>query len=152
MTPSTGESVTPARGERNPGEETPTRSTAVRRASVLVVDDDVMIGGIIRRVLSPEYDVTLAINGSEALKLVLAGQRFDALLCDLMMPHMTGMDFFAELARTKPELCERVAFITGGAFTPEARAFLDRIPNRRLDKPFAPENLRALIRELLQLG
>jgi CheY-like chemotaxis protein len=124
---------------------------AVRRASVLVVDDDLMIGAIIQRVLTQDYDITLVVNGRQALDLVLAGGRFDAILCDLMMPEMTGMDFFGEVARTKPTLCERIGFITGGAFTIEARTFLDRVPNRCLDKPFAPDSLRALVRELLQL-
>jgi CheY-like chemotaxis protein len=116
---------------------------------VLVVDDDVMIGSIIQRLLARDYDVVFVANGQEALELVLSGARFSAILCDLMMPQMTGMDFFGKLARMKPILCERVGFITGGAFTVEARTFLDQVPNRCLDKPFAPDSLHAFVRLLL---
>jgi CheY-like chemotaxis protein len=114
------------------------------------VDDDVMLGAIIERVLIRDYDVTLVANGKDALELVLAGGRFNAIVCDLMMPQMTGMELFGELARTRPNLCARMGFITGGAFTVEARTFLDQVPNRCLNKPFAPETLRALVRALLE--
>ena len=43
-----------------------------------------------------------------------------------------------------------VVFFTGGAFTPRAKAFLEAVPNARIDKPPAPQNIRALIRERLQ--
>jgi hypothetical protein len=49
-----------------------------------------------------------------------------------------------------PEAAEGVVFFTGGAFTPRAKAFLDAVPNARLDKPPAAQNLRALIRERLE--
>ncbi|MDP9002489.1 MAG: ATP-binding protein [Myxococcota bacterium] len=129
----------------------PARVTSTLRGRILVVDDDAMIGASIRRVFSREHHVTLASNGKEALELVLGGQHFDVILCDLMMPQMTGMDLFVELARTQPDLCERFVFITGGAFTPAAREFLDQVPNRRLDKPFAPEALRKVVRDLMQI-
>lgn len=62
-----------------------------------------------------------------------------------MMPEMTGMDFYAELSRTAPELAKRVVFMIGGAFTVGASKFLESAPNRRLDKPFNAEALRATI-------
>jgi DNA-binding TFAR19-related protein (PDSD5 family) len=45
-----------------------------------------------------------------------------------------------------------MVFMTGGAFTPRAREFLARVPNRRLEKPFRPEALEALVAELLAAG
>ena len=58
----------------------------------------------------------------DALARITAGERFDVILCDLMMPHMTGMDLHAALAGAVPEQAERMIFMTGGAFTPSARA------------------------------
>jgi CheY-like chemotaxis protein len=100
---------------------------------------------VTRRVLGREHDVTLVAGGREALDLLDAGHRFDAILCDLMMPEMTGMDLYGELSRSTPDAVDRMVFITGGAFTPAARAFLDDVPNQRLEKPVAVETLRAVV-------
>jgi CheY-like chemotaxis protein len=66
-----------------------------------------------------------------------------------MMPVMTGMELHEQLRRTAPDQADRIVFLTGGAFTPRARAFLDEVPNPRLEKPFALQTLRALINERL---
>jgi CheY-like chemotaxis protein len=93
------------------------------------------------------YSVTTANNGKEALRLIAAGPSFDVILCDLVMPVMTGMELYQELARVFPKVLDRLIFISGGVFTPTARVFLERIPNLRLDKPFDSKKLRALVKE-----
>jgi CheY-like chemotaxis protein len=67
------------------------------------------------------------------------------ILCDLMMPQMTGMQLHAALVEKAPTQAERMVFLTGGAFTPGARAFLEAVPNEYLEKPFDREQLRALV-------
>jgi FixJ family two-component response regulator len=67
-----------------------------------------------------------------------------------MMPQMTGMELHAELVRLAPELAGRMVFVTGGAFTPGARAFLDNIPNQRLEKPFDAQQLRAVLNDRIR--
>lgn len=79
----------------------------------------------------------------------LAREPFDAILCDVMMPELTGAEFHAELVVRHPALARRVVFMTGGAFTEEARRFLDRVPNPRLDKPFDARGLRAALGTVL---
>ena len=71
-------------------------------------------------------------------------------LCDLVMPEMTGMELHAQLARTTPEQAARMIFVTGGAFTRAAQEFLERVPNKRLDKPFDPEIIRALVQNQMR--
>jgi PAS domain S-box-containing protein len=115
-----------------------------RRARVLIVDDDVNVGRSIARILR-EHDVTTALSGREAMSL--ADASFDVILCDLMMPDATGMDVLAYLKRERPEVAERVAFITGGAFTPQAREFLATTTARCFHKPFEPAVLRAFVQE-----
>jgi response regulator RpfG family c-di-GMP phosphodiesterase len=61
------------------------------------------------------------------------------------MPRVTGMDFYNELERTAPDQARRVIFLTGGAFTPRMRTFLDEVENLRLEKPFEPATLRAVV-------
>jgi CheY-like chemotaxis protein len=121
-----------------------------RRARVLVVDDEPMIGGAIRRTLVKEHDVVIATSAAEALGLVRAGESFDVIFCDLMMPQMTGMELHAELRKVHPASADRVIFLTGGAFTPPARAFLDEVPNQRVEKPFDPQHLRALVNDRIR--
>jgi PAS domain S-box-containing protein len=120
-----------------------------RRGRILVVDDEPLVGGALRRVLEREHEAVAVTTGREALER-LARERFDLVLCDLMMPEMTGMDFYAEVGRRFPDLAPRVVFLTGGAFTPRAREFLDRVPNERLEKPVDVQNLLALVRNLLR--
>jgi CheY-like chemotaxis protein len=88
--------------------------------------------------------VMVASGGAEALAYM--GQHtFDAVFCDVMMPSMTGMDLFTEVRRRFPKLAERFVFITGGAFTPEARAFLEQNDTVWLQKPFSPKDLIAAL-------
>jgi signal transduction histidine kinase/CheY-like chemotaxis protein len=121
-----------------------------RRGRVLVVDDDPFVGTALRRTLGREHDVTVALGAREALALILQGTRFDLILCDVMMPEMTGVDFFTELQRVQPPQAEVVTFFTGGAFTDATRAFLEQHPDRVLSKPLDADTLRE--RLFLQLG
>jgi CheY-like chemotaxis protein len=117
---------------------------------VLVIDDEQKLLVVLGFVLEPEHDVSATTDAHEALEWIDGGERYDVILCDLMMPEMTGMDLHAELERTAPELAERIVFLTGGAFSPGARAFLDRVPNLRIEKPFDSQALLALVNERMK--
>ena len=84
-------------------------------------------------------------TGKAALKLVAAGERFDVILSDLMMPDVTGMEIHEELSRTALDQAKRMIFLTGGAFTARASEFLDRVPNIRIEKPFELSNVLDVI-------
>jgi CheY-like chemotaxis protein len=114
---------------------------------VLVVDDERMILRIVSRILSPAHEVVVTTSAREALALLKSGERFDVILSDLMLPDMTGMDLYGELAATAPEVAASVIFLTGGALTLQTREFLDTVPNRYLEKPFDPKELEMLVRE-----
>ena len=64
------------------------------------------------------------ISAAAALQAIKGGERFDVILCDLMMPQMTGMEFFATLEKLDAAVARTVVFMTGGTFTPQASAFL----------------------------
>jgi CheY-like chemotaxis protein len=116
---------------------------------VLVVDDEPSIGQMLRFRLR-EHDVTAVTSAREALRLLAAGARFDMLLSDVMMPEMSGMQLYEELARTHPAMVERVVFMTGGAFTHAAHAFLDRVPNQCLEKPLTASAVREAIQRFVK--
>ncbi|MET0594236.1 MAG: response regulator [Polyangiaceae bacterium] len=116
-----------------------------KRGRVLVIDDDATMSRTARRILGEEHDVVVADNGRQALDLVGSGPEFDVVLCDLMMPQVSGMDFYAEMRRRDANQAARIVFVTGGAFTPRAREFLDSVTHHRLEKPFDARGLRALV-------
>ena len=121
-----------------------------RRGRVLVVDDESSIGAGVRRLLAPEHDVTVLTSAREARAKIADGERFDVILCDLIMPEMTGMDLHQELSTLALDQAQRMVFLTGGAFTSRAQQFLDRVSNMRLEKPFDAGSLRALVGSLLR--
>ena len=115
-----------------------------RERRILVVDDEPLIGDSIEELLD-EHDVEAVRSGREALERLFAGEPFEVVVCDLMMPELTGMDVHEALLQRAPALAARMIFMTGGAFTPRASAFLDAVGNPRLAKPFSASELRAAI-------
>jgi PAS domain S-box-containing protein len=126
------------------------QESPARGGRVLIVDDEPMIVSALRRALAGEYQVTGLTDGREALALIRKGERFDAILCDLMMPDTSGMDLFDEIERLAPGQRDRMIFVTGGAFTPRARVFLEQIANPRVEKPIDFQNLRSLLRNAIK--
>jgi PAS domain S-box-containing protein len=122
----------------------PTAAATSPVLDLLVVDDEPMVGRAITRMLTPPHRVVSVHGAAEALARLAAGP-FDAVLCDLMMPEMTGMELHARLLAEAPATAARMVFLTGGAFTREAVEFLERVPNRRLEKPFTVAELRAAL-------
>lgn len=116
------------------------------RGRVLVVDDEPGIRQLIARILRDEHDVEPAASGEEAMARIQASPDYDAIVCDLMMPQMSGMELHAWLQQTAPALAERVIFITGGTFTPGATDYLAQVRNARLEKPFARSALQEAVR------
>jgi CheY-like chemotaxis protein len=118
-------------------------------ARVLVIDDEELVATAVRRLLRG-HQVTQLTRAGEALERAVAGESWDVVFCDLMMPGMTGMELHRRLQAARPDLAARVVFITGGAFTDEARTFLEARARRRLEKPFDAARLRGLVVEVLE--
>jgi PAS domain S-box-containing protein len=104
---------------------------------VLVVEDDPLVArSFADRLRAEGIAVDLAASAEQALGILSGGAVFDLIYCDLMMKEKTGMDFAEELDARSPHLHERVVFMTGGAFTPRAAAFVEENSGRCVDKPF----------------
>ena len=129
--------------------EPPFSASRLTRARVLVIDDEPQVGKVMRRLLGKDHQVEFFESASDALEHIFAGGSFDIAFCDVMMPLVSGEAFYDTLNENAPLLAERVVFITGGAFTAEARRFLERVPNQRLEKPFDAQQVRALVRASL---
>ncbi len=127
--------------------EAPPASTDTTRARVLVVDDEPLVAAAIGRVLR-RYEVRVALSGREALEQIRTNGPWDAIVSDLMMDDGSGMELHQWLEEGYPDLALRTLFLTGGAFTDEARRFLQEIPNPWLEKPVQPLELRAAVERL----
>ncbi|MEW5742099.1 MAG: ATP-binding protein [Myxococcota bacterium] len=114
---------------------------------VLMVDDEPMVLKALGRILR-QHEVTQALCVADALARLDAGESYDVVLCDLMMPERSGMDLYEDLRERAPALLDRVIFLTGGAFTERAERFLKTVPNKQLCKPVDAALLRQVVREV----
>lgn len=115
---------------------------------VLVVDDEPSLCRLLVRCLRGRHQVQAVEDGAEAIRLLCADPGFDLILCDLMMP-IGGDEVFRQVTAAHPELASRFVFLSGATFAPEARGFLDGLPNLRLDKPFDINELMSLVDQLV---
>ncbi len=115
---------------------------------VLIVDDEPLIGTTLKVLLGDEHEVEFVSSGRAARDLLEEDGGFDVIICDLMMPGVSGMALHAWLEANLPALAPRVVFMTGGVFTDEARDFLDGVENPRVEKPFDHDVLLQIIRDL----
>ena len=100
---------------------------------------------------SQGYLVTYVTSGVEGLKLVMMGE-FDIILCDMMMPNLSGDMFYLAVERTKPHLCKRFIFMTGHKGDPKIDAFIRKVRGLMLWKPFELHDLQAAITAILKKG
>lgn len=120
-----------------------------RQRRILVVDDQPTLTKAIRRMLS-EHEVTEVLSARDALSKIEAGERYDVILSDLIMPEMSGMDLYGALLQVAPEQVDKMVFMTGGAFTDQAKRFFERVSNPAIEKPFDRAALVALLDGMLR--
>jgi CheY-like chemotaxis protein len=121
---------------------------SLRRARVLIVDDEPALASTLGLLMRDETDVTVVTSGEAAVELVRSGRDFDAILSDLTMPGVSGMDLYARVREMRPGLEARLIFMTGGAFTPRAAAFVASIANPTIEKPFEVSAVLDLVRRV----
>jgi two-component system, cell cycle sensor histidine kinase and response regulator CckA len=118
------------------------------RGRVLVIDDETMILRALQRVLR-DHELVCAASAREALAIIAKDRRFDLIFADLMMPTMTGMEFYEVLLGREPELARRVIFLCGGALSAGSADFLGSVPNLQLPKPFNVAKLLETVQQQL---
>jgi signal transduction histidine kinase/CheY-like chemotaxis protein len=125
---------------------TPVPNADARGPRVLLIDDEEGVARSLRRVLRG-CELTWCGSSRAAWERFEADGYgdFDVVLCDLMMPEMTGMDLYARIREAAPAVAERMVFLTGGAFTDGARRFLESVPTKMLTKPFDLDELRRVV-------
>ena len=131
-------------------EPTPSQLTPVapRRARILVVDDEPVVARAMRRML-PDHDVSIVLDARHALSNFEQSELYDVVLCDLMMPDISGVDLYVQACDRWPDLRNRFLFMTGGAVTPKAQELLQRSDTRCLHKPVQSEELQAMVEAIV---
>jgi PAS domain S-box-containing protein len=108
--------------------------------SVLVVDDERPLATAIARELGARMQVELVHSGSEALR-ALGRDRFDAVLCDLRMPDLSGAEVWRRTRARDRAQAARFVFITGAAGAAGEAEFLREAGRPVLEKPFGMSEL-----------
>lgn len=118
---------------------------------VLIVEDDEPLADVIAEVLTYENcETDFAPNALEALQRLDAGN-YDAIVCDVLMPRMSGEDFYRLICERHPHLRDRILFMTGTTTIRSGLTdFLAGTDLPLLEKPFTVEQLRAALHELWQ--
>jgi CheY-like chemotaxis protein len=114
-----------------------------RRLRVLIVDDQPALARSLARAFADEASIEVAFSGAEALDKMGLGRAFDLVVCDVMMPGMTGTQLFEKVRALDPSRATSFVFMSGGA-SPEEQARVDATGVRCLTKPVELEILRTL--------
>lgn len=112
---------------------------------VLIIDDEVSFAASMQKALRKFYDTHVCTDSIQALNAILSVEEFDLILCDVMMPALTGMDIYKKLVEDGRGLESRLLFMTGGAFTPKAVEFIQQAKIKCIEKPFRINDLRQVV-------
>jgi DNA-binding response OmpR family regulator len=116
---------------------------------VLVIEDDSGLRTLVEQYLQAEgYEVVGAADGEEGLRYAL-GDDFDLVICDLILPKISGQQVCDELIRERPQMAKRVVVATGDVTGEETKAFLKRTGLPHLAKPFGLREFAEMVHERL---
>ena len=118
--------------------------------TVLLVDDDMTVLSGYRRNLQNEgLSVEFALSGAQALRRMLSDNPPDVVICDMLLPDVSGMDVYRRALASDPSYRQRFAVATGASAMPKVAEFLSTFSGPILSKPVPPAQLTAAVRTCL---
>ncbi len=110
---------------------------------VLVVDDDPLSFRTSCRLLRSRFDVRGALDAEDALAILESGAEFDAVLLDVKLPTISGVEVYRRFASAAPERASSIVFMTGDEHLAEVVPIA--LGRRCLRKPITAGDLFAAI-------
>jgi DNA-binding NtrC family response regulator len=115
-------------------------SAHVETKKILIIEDEETVSKFIRFALEPAHQVVIVGSGADGIREIQAAD-FDVIICDMMMPRLSGDMFYYAVGRMKPHLCKRFIFMTGFKGDRKITAFIRKINGTMLEKPFKANDL-----------
>jgi len=140
----------PPIAERATPAVTPSPRPPPTRSRLLVVDDEPGFCRAVERMLGGEHELVTTTDPFEALRRIEAGEPFDLLLTDVVMPSLSGIELHALVRKSAPDLARRTLFVTGGAVSPVVAEFLGQQRVRVVEKPCGAGELREAVAAVLR--
>ena len=126
------------------------KKTRNPKKKILLVEDEMVIGRLFKRVLIEEgFDVDFVQDGSIAGE-VTDSKNYDLLISDIRLPGISGIELYEKLKVSKPQLSRNTIFITGDTMNADIQLFLRESGMPFLVKPFSPEELVRAVKKLLK--
>ncbi len=138
----------PLSADRSPIETTPPLPR-LEGLSIVVVDDEPAVGATLVAALHEVGAQARAFADAETALTFLLSEGADAVVADLRMPRLSGLEFYGQLRHRRPELAERVIFTTGD---PLSADFEGPCPRPVLAKPFRVAEALRLVRQVAAAG
>ncbi len=149
--PITAEQAPPGRATVQPPART-VRPAGSSGRMILVVDDEEWILALAQELLwAVGHGVETAPDGEAALAAIQR-RNFDAIVCDWKMPGISGVQFYQRLLEARPQMAERVLFMSGEVIDQSFQEFLRRGEKTCLAKPFPVEDFRNAVEKVLTLN
>lgn len=122
----------------------------VDASSVLLVDDDMtVLSGYRRHLQNEDLSVEFALSGAQALRRLLSHNPPEAVICDMLLPDLSGIEVYQRAVAAEPSYRQRFAVATGASAMPEVAEFLATFKGPVLHKPVQPSQLSAAVRTCL---
>ena len=112
----------------------------IARVRILVIDDEPMVLRSIQRLLH-DHETSVATSASEAERALRESDSIDVVLCDVMMPEVSGADMYERLVHLRPELERRFVFLTGGMFDDAVARRIEALDLPVVKKPWTRAEL-----------
>jgi DNA-binding NarL/FixJ family response regulator len=118
--------------------------------TVLLVDDDMsVLSGFRRHLQNDDVSIEFALSGGQALRRVLSDTPPDVVVCDMMLPDVSGMEVYQRAVAAVPSFRQRFAVVTGASGTPSVSSFLASFAGPVLYKPIDAAQLSQAVRTCL---
>jgi two-component system response regulator PrrA len=135
---------------RNMRAAKPIVSGGGRVGKVLFVDDDWKILSAYRLVVAGYLDAEFVSSSDDALSRILSDTPPQVVVCDIVMPGLSGADIYRRAVLLDPRWASRFIFITGAASTPSVAEFLNTLDVRVFHKPVATDRLLDTLKHMTE--